>query len=687
MEPTTRASGPITAIVLAISAIVIGCVTSTSRSSPPVYAGPPAATRNAAIDAPSDRTPVVEVPSRESMPVEAVPEAPKEDAPSSTRIDLSRERKPATAPRLGIRGDSARSVAAGAAVTLEAAVDGADGDGVRYSWTQISGPPVLLLNRDADTLSFTAPDDLTEEAELTFQVAVAGVDDAEPQQVTVMVATAALAANAGADKSIVLGDAVYLDGAVGGGAPGYSYRWSPTTGLSNATLARPLAAPRVTTAYTLTVTDATGAISNDTATVTLAPGRVYFVAAGAVGASDANSGLEARPWKTLTKAASVAGPGDTVLVRSGTYAQTLKPLKSGTAAGRLTFKARGGDSVTLDGQNLLSTGINLSMPASYTRVEGFEVRNFTGTGVFIQAWGSQGSTNVEVVGNRIHDNKGDAISARNSANSFIENNEIYANGLTAVAIGGQYGSTNLTIRGNDIHYNGKDGVQGGGNGVVVEHNRIYDQFHTSQHQDGLDMSGIRNLTVRYNTIFDVTQPVYVHNQEGPCSGIKVYGNVFYNDRYATVRGGQSPGVFVDARFAGEGVTDVEIHSNTFGWTGYSGVRIFGAVSGVTLRNNILFESGIGIGATTVTNVSSDYNLFFKSVIPSMEGSHSRTADPQFVSYSRNASWDFHLLTTSPAIDTGDPTLGAAITLPADFHDLDRQPRPRGGTYDAGALER
>ena len=70
--------------------------------------------------------------------------------------------------------------------------------------------------------------------------------------------------------------------------------------------------------------------------------------------------------------------------------------------------------------------------------------------------------------NRIHDNKGDAVSARNSANSLIENNEIYANGLTAVAIGGKYGSTSLVIRGNDIHYNGKDGVQGSGDGIVVE---------------------------------------------------------------------------------------------------------------------------------------------------------------------------------------------------------------------------
>lgn len=620
-------------------------------------------------------------------PAEDAPDEHPDDPDLSRRSERSLDDPAPGGPRLAIRGESARAVSAGEAVTLEAELQGDQPDHLQYLWSQTSGPPVVLTGHDREIASFTAPDDLTEDTELAFRVSVTGLDEVAPQQVTIMVAAAALAANAGADKSIVLGDAVYLDGSSGGGTPGFSYRWLPTTGLSSATVARPLAAPRLTTTYTLTVTDAGGAISSDSVTVALAPGRVYFVATGAVGASDANSGSEARPWKTLTKAASVAGPGDTVLVRSGTYPQSLKPLKSGTAAGRLTFKVRGGDTVALDGQNLLSSGVSLSLPVSYVRIEGFEIRNFTGTGVFIQDWGSRGSTNVEIVGNRIRNNKGDAISARNSANSLIENNEIYANGLTAVAIGGKYGSTNLIIRGNDIHYNGKDGVQGGGDGVIVEHNRIYDQFHTSQHQDGLDVSNIRNLTVRYNTIFDVTQPVYVHNQEGPCSVVRVYGNIFYNDRYATVRGGESPGVFVDARFAGDGVTNVEIHSNTFGWTGYSGVRIFGAVNGVTLRNNVLYESGIGLGATTVTNVSSDYNVFFKSVVPPLEGSHSKIADPQFTNYSRNASWDFHLQTASPAINAGDPALGAVITLPADFHDLDRRLRPLGGNFDAGAFER
>jgi len=51
---------------------------------------------------------------------------------------------------------------------------------------------------------------------------------------------------------------VNLNSTVTGGTPGYSYSWSPSTGLNDATIANPIASPTVTTNYTLTVTDALG---------------------------------------------------------------------------------------------------------------------------------------------------------------------------------------------------------------------------------------------------------------------------------------------------------------------------------------------------------------------------------------------------------------------------------------------
>ncbi len=81
----------------------------------------------------------------------------------------------------------------------------------------------------------------------------------------------ALTANAGADRSIIVGGSTTLGGspsALGGVAP-FTYEWSPTTGLNDPNAANPLAQPITTTTYTLTVTDGFNTIATDEVTVTV----------------------------------------------------------------------------------------------------------------------------------------------------------------------------------------------------------------------------------------------------------------------------------------------------------------------------------------------------------------------------------------------------------------------------------
>jgi hypothetical protein len=47
-----------------------------------------------------------------------------------------------------------------------------------------------------------------------------------------------------------------------------------------------------------------------------AAAATYYVATTG---NDANPGTEAAPFRTMQKAANMVGPGDTVLVRAGTY--------------------------------------------------------------------------------------------------------------------------------------------------------------------------------------------------------------------------------------------------------------------------------------------------------------------------------------------------------------------------------
>ncbi len=64
---------------------------------------------------------------------------------------------------------------------------------------------------------------------------------------------------------------INLSSTVTGGTPGYSYSWSPATGLNNPAIANPVASPVVTTTYTLTVTDSRGCTRNLDITINVLP--------------------------------------------------------------------------------------------------------------------------------------------------------------------------------------------------------------------------------------------------------------------------------------------------------------------------------------------------------------------------------------------------------------------------------
>jgi len=68
--------------------------------------------------------------------------------------------------------------------------------------------------------------------------------------------------------------------------------------------------------------------------------------------SAANPGSEASPM-TLQRAAELAQPGDTILLRGGVYRETVTPLASGTSGAPITFQAYGSEEVTVSGADLL----------------------------------------------------------------------------------------------------------------------------------------------------------------------------------------------------------------------------------------------------------------------------------------------------------------------------------------------
>jgi parallel beta-helix repeat protein len=70
--------------------------------------------------------------------------------------------------------------------------------------------------------------------------------------------------------------------------------------------------------------------------------------------NDSNPGTAASPVKTISRAAQLAMPGDTVLIKPGTYHESVNLSRSGTADRPITFRAETPGTVVIDGADPLT---------------------------------------------------------------------------------------------------------------------------------------------------------------------------------------------------------------------------------------------------------------------------------------------------------------------------------------------
>ncbi len=88
--------------------------------------------------------------------------------------------------------------------------------------------------------------------------------------------------------------------------------------------------------------------------------------------SDLAAGTLSAPFRNIQKAASLARAGDTVLVRGGTYRETITPAQSGTSAAPILFKPYNNESVTISGADVLS-GWSVSSGSIYKRAQSWDL--------------------------------------------------------------------------------------------------------------------------------------------------------------------------------------------------------------------------------------------------------------------------------------------------------------------------
>jgi hypothetical protein len=140
---------------------------------------------------------------------------------------------------------------------------------------------------------------------------------------------------------------------------------------------------------------------------------------------DSNAGTLEAPYKTLTKALSVAKAGSQIWLRGGTFTQTatIGLNVSGAAGNLLKIWAYGGESPVFDFTGQATGDDGLSLSASYVHLKGVEVGHAGHNGIRV----SGGNNTVEAC--KIHDcgNSGMLIRGTDAGNNLILNTDSYFN--------------------------------------------------------------------------------------------------------------------------------------------------------------------------------------------------------------------------------------------------------------------
>jgi hypothetical protein len=354
----------------------------------------------------------------------------------------------------------------------------------------------------------------------------------------------------------------------------------------------------------------------------------YFVSTAG---SDSNDGSAAHPWRTIQHASSLVTAGYTVHVAPGTYnvagpgtypAQVTNAITtsaSGTASARIRFisDVKWGAKIVTSNRSFYSWGVN----GNYVDIVGFDITGDSMGGIRLNG------SNQRALNNLVHDLG--FLFCDGNGGAGIESND--------------YTASNNDIIGNVVHDIGTPGgcqmvhgIYHSINGGYVQNNIVYRASSYGIHL----WHAATNVVISNNTVF----------ANGSASS---GGGILIGD-------GDSPGDVVNDNTV---VTNNIIYANP-----KAGLREFCYSGQTCIGNNNIYTNNL------IYHNGTDVSLLFGHT-----ASNTISADPQFVKYQADGSGDYHLQSTSPAIDKG-------TYLGAPLNDFDGGARPVGATWDIGAYE-
>ncbi len=358
--------------------------------------------------------------------------------------------------------------------------------------------------------------------------------------------------------------------------------------------------------------------------------------------NDNHAGTAAAPLQTITRALALVGPGERVLVKSGTYDERLRiggVVRSGTSSQRIMLEGEGRPKLVSSAGDWML----LSIERPYWTVKGFDIDGQSRAQYGVAFIGdNQGSL---LTGSEVHRGAhGAGVTFFGSSNGArVENNDIHDfkkvnDDSHGVLI--QHTARNVSIRNNSIHDNSGDSIQclgpedeGGttpADGVLIEGN---DLFRSAE--QAIDIKTCYNVTVR--------------------------GNRMHLFRYDPVRGGNA------AMVIHYSPRNVIVEENDFYDSGLAvgvgGNHVGPVASGVIIRNNLIHDM-ITTGGMTGGGLKidgSDGTLIYNNTLTRLPG-------PGLLLGSGNGGATTNLKVKNNLVADGTPLVSLGTSLPGALFD-------------------